>query len=99
MGHFYGPNSAEVKDEIQIVDDHINKLLDILEENNQEDVDVIIVSDHGMASLDELHKINITGVINMEDVVEITEGGSQAYIWPKAGKAETVNRCCMLLSC
>ncbi|KAL4228389.1 hypothetical protein ACF0H5_011437 [Mactra antiquata] len=90
MGHLYGPNSAQVRDAVLEVDTHINDILDIIEDNQQNDVNVIIVSDHGMSTIDSLHKINISEALNMNDILEITEGGTQAYVWPKSGKEKKV---------
>ncbi|XP_060606504.1 glycerophosphocholine cholinephosphodiesterase ENPP6-like [Ruditapes philippinarum] len=90
MGHEYGPNSEQVKHTVNEVDGHINDMLDIIEINKQKDVDVIVLSDHGMASIDQLHLINITEVLDMDNVKQITEGGTQAYIWPVHGKEKHV---------
>ena len=91
MGHYHGPNSKEVKAAIEEVDTHINDVLNEIEEFEQYDVNVIVVSDHGMSSVDIMHKINITTVLNMDYIREITEGGTQAYIWPVHGREEQVN--------
>ena len=90
MGHLYGPNSAEVLQAIVSVDDDINTMLDTLHDSGLDDVDVIILSDHGMASIDKLHEVNLTRAINLDDIRDITEGGTQAYIWPKEGREEKV---------
>ncbi|KAL4228373.1 Ectonucleotide pyrophosphatase/phosphodiesterase member 6 [Mactra antiquata] len=90
IGHLYGPNSAQVRDAVLEVDTHINDILDIIEDNQQNDVNVIIVSDHGMSTIDTLHKINISEALDMNDILEITEEGTQAYVWPKSGKEEEV---------
>lgn len=90
MGHRYGPNSEQVKESVEEVDDLINGALDIIEENHQDDVNVIVVSDHGMTSIDYLHQINVSEALDMEEVKEITEGGTQAYVWPKQGKEKEV---------
>ncbi|XP_053408282.1 glycerophosphocholine cholinephosphodiesterase ENPP6-like isoform X2 [Mercenaria mercenaria] len=90
MGHLHGPNSQQVLQAVQEVDSHIDKMLDRIKSDKQEDIDVIVVSDHGMASVDQLHVINITEVLDMGNVKAITEGGSQAYIWPVQGKEKDV---------
>ncbi|KAL4228375.1 hypothetical protein ACF0H5_011423 [Mactra antiquata] len=90
MGHEFGPSSNQVRDAVLEVDTHINDILDIIEDNQQNDVNVIIVSDHGMSTIDTLHKINISEALNMNDILEITEGGTQAYVWPKSGKEKEV---------
>ncbi|XP_060606503.1 glycerophosphocholine cholinephosphodiesterase ENPP6-like [Ruditapes philippinarum] len=90
MGHLHGPSSKEVHDAVEEVDGHVGKLLDIIETNKQVDVDAIVVSDHGMSSIDRLHKINITEALDMASIKEITEGGTQVYIWPQEGKGKYV---------
>lgn len=89
-GHNYGPNSEEIKQAVLEVDSHVRRMLDIIETEKLDNIDIIIASDHGMASIDQLHKINITEVLDMKNVKEITEGGTQAYIWPVAGKVHEV---------
>lgn len=90
MGHSYGPNSQKVKQAVLTVDGHVDRMLDTIERNEQMDIDVFIVSDHGMASIDLLHMINITEVLEMKNIKKITESGTQAYIWPVPGKEKVV---------
>lgn len=78
MGHYHGPNSVQVKSAVEDVDTHINDVLNEIDEYGQDDVNIIVVSDHGMSSIDQLHKINISEVLNMDHIREITEGGTQA---------------------
>ena len=94
MGHKHGPSSKEVHDAVEEVDRHVGKMLDIIETNNQVDVDTIVLSDHGMSTIDKLHKVNITEALDMSSIKEITEGGTQAYIWPKEGKGKYVRYFC-----
>ncbi|XP_045208182.2 glycerophosphocholine cholinephosphodiesterase ENPP6-like [Mercenaria mercenaria] len=90
MGHYHGPNSKQVHHAVEEVDNHIDKMLDIIEGRNQDNVDVIVLSDHGMSTIDKLHKINITEALDMRYIKEITEGGTQVYIWPESGKGKHV---------
>lgn len=65
-GHKYGPNSTEIRDTISNVDTMLDKLFTRLEERNLTDiVNVIIVSDHGMATTD------VTRLIQLEDLIDI----------------------------
>lgn len=79
MGHKYGPNSTEVRDTIQDVDQMLDQIFQGLEERNlTQIVNVIVVSDHGMATTD-MHR-----VIQLEDLIDInkiehTDG------WPLVG--------------
>lgn len=90
MGHYHGPGSDQVREAVEEVDRHLDELLDEIATNGPDDLNVIVVSDHGMTSVDPLHKINISEVLDMGDVREITEGGTQAYIWPMPGREEKV---------
>ena len=51
---------------------------------------MIVVSDHGMTSINGKQMINITETLDMEDIVKVTEGGTQTYIWPVKGKEQKV---------
>jgi len=61
-GHIYGPNSKEVIEAIQNSDKILGKLVSGLTENNLE-VNIVIVSDHGM------REISINRVIILDDYV------------------------------
>ncbi|KAI0509652.1 alkaline-phosphatase-like protein [Xylaria bambusicola] len=68
MGHLYGPNSTEIRATISEVDEMLDQLFQGLEQRNLTDiVNVIIVSDHGMATTD------VSRMIQIEDLVDITK--------------------------
>ncbi|KAI5464046.1 alkaline-phosphatase-like protein [Mariannaea sp. PMI_226] len=65
-GHKYGPNSTEIRGTISKVDNMLDKIFHGLEERNLTNiVNVIVVSDHGMATTD------ITRLIQLEDLIDI----------------------------
>ncbi|KAJ8121522.1 hypothetical protein O1611_g10082 [Lasiodiplodia mahajangana] len=67
-GHRYGPNSTEIQTTIAEVDGMLNDLFHGLEKRNLTDiVNVIIVSDHGMATTD------VSRMIQIEDLVDISK--------------------------
>ncbi|KAI0803627.1 alkaline-phosphatase-like protein [Xylaria sp. FL0064] len=67
-GHLYGPNSTEIFTTISEVDTMLDQLFRGLEERNLTDiVNVIIVSDHGMATTD------VSRMIQIEDLVDINK--------------------------
>ncbi|KAI0019755.1 ectonucleotide pyrophosphatase/phosphodiesterase family member 1 [Xylariomycetidae sp. FL0641] len=67
-GHLYGPNSTEIRDTIKDVDTMLGQLFQGLGERNLTDiVNVIIVSDHGMATTD------VSRMIQMEDLVDMAK--------------------------
>lgn len=78
-GHKFGPNSTEIRATIKKADDMIDQIFVGLEERNlTRIVNVIVVSDHGMATTD------VTRLIQLEDLVDLnkiehTDG------WPLVG--------------
>jgi predicted AlkP superfamily pyrophosphatase or phosphodiesterase len=67
-GHNYGPNSTEIRTTISEVDAMLDDLFHGLERRNLTDiVNVIIVSDHGMATTD------VSRMIQIEDLVDIAK--------------------------
>lgn len=67
-GHAYGPNSTEIKATIQKVDTMMDKIFKGLDERNLTDiVNVIVVSDHGMATTDT------TRVLQLEDLIDTSK--------------------------
>ncbi|KAJ8301448.1 hypothetical protein KUTeg_020435 [Tegillarca granosa] len=91
VGHSYGPNSKEIENVIVGFDKQFQHLMTSLAtEGLADDVNVIIVSDHGMAEVSPSRVINLTTDINMNDVDEILDSGSVVNIWPKQGKVDKV---------
>ncbi|KUI73442.1 hypothetical protein VM1G_08953 [Cytospora mali] len=78
-GHNFGPNSTEVRATISSVDQMLDEIFLGLELRNLTDiVNVIVVSDHGMATTD------ISRMIQMDDLVDLSK---VAHIdgWPLVG--------------
>ena len=64
-GHKYGPNSTEIRETIKDVDSMLADLFDGLEQRNLTDiVNVVVVSDHGMATT------SVDRLIQFEDLVD-----------------------------
>ena len=79
MGHKFGPNSTEVWDTIREVDVFLGQLFNGLEERNLNDlVNIVIVSDHGMATTDTSRMVQLDDIIDV-DLVEHMDG------WPLYG--------------
>jgi predicted AlkP superfamily pyrophosphatase or phosphodiesterase len=71
-GHLYGPNSTEIRQDINEVDTMLGDLFQGLEERNLTDiVNIIIVSDHGMASTDTTRLIQLDDIIDMSLVEHV----------------------------
>ncbi|OIW30512.1 Phosphodiest-domain-containing protein [Coniochaeta ligniaria NRRL 30616] len=67
-GHKFGPNSTEIRDTIKRADDMIDAIFSGLEERNLTHiVNVIVVSDHGMATTD------VSRLIQLEDLVDLSK--------------------------
>ncbi|KAF2750965.1 Phosphodiest-domain-containing protein [Sporormia fimetaria CBS 119925] len=64
-GHKYGPNSTEIRQTIRDADSMLGSILAGLQERNLTDiVNVVVVSDHGMATTD------VERLIQLEDLVD-----------------------------
>ena len=73
-GHKYGPNSTEIRSTIQSVDAMLDELFRGLEDRNLTDiVNVIIVSDHGMATTDTSRLLQLEDLIDTSKI-EHTDG-------------------------
>ncbi|KAK4659892.1 hypothetical protein QC762_114330 [Podospora pseudocomata] len=68
VGHTFGPNSTEIQLTIGKVDKMLDRIFKGLEERRLTNiVNVIVVSDHGMATTD------ITRVVQLEDLVDVSK--------------------------
>ena len=78
-GHEYGPNSTEIRTTISNVDNMLRDLLTGLEDRNLTNVvNVVVVSDHGMATTSTDRLIQLDNLIDL-DLVEHVDG------WPLYG--------------
>ncbi|RDW66947.1 phosphodiest-domain-containing protein [Coleophoma crateriformis] len=78
-GHLYGPNSTEMRQVISSVDTMLENLFTGLEKRNLTDiVNVVVVSDHGMASTSTDRLIQLEDIIDINKI-EHTDG------WPLYG--------------
>lgn len=90
-GHMFGPNDNRIDSFLQDVDDAMVFFIDELERRNlQNDVDVMFLSDHGMAELSDSRVINITRSIT-DDCERVIYEWPHAQIWPKPGMSESVS--------
>lgn len=78
-GHKYGPNSTEIRQTIADVDNMLDQLFRGLEARNlTKIVNVVVVSDHGMATTDTNRLIQLEDIVD-RDLIENTDG------WPLYG--------------
>jgi predicted AlkP superfamily pyrophosphatase or phosphodiesterase len=71
-GHKYGPNSTEIRKTISEADTMLGSILEGLHQRNlTEIVNVVVVSDHGMATTDPSRLIQLEDLINPDDYEHI----------------------------
>ena len=71
-GHRYGPNSTEIRATISSVDDMLASIFSGLEERNLTDiVNVVVVSDHGMATTSTQRLIQLEDLIDTSKIAHI----------------------------
>lgn len=78
-GHLYGPNSTEIRTTIQAVDTMMDQIFQGLEKRNLTNiVNVVVVSDHGMATTDKARLLQLEDLVDTSKI-EHTDG------WPLMG--------------
>jgi predicted AlkP superfamily pyrophosphatase or phosphodiesterase len=89
-GHSGGPDSEEVINAVKEVDQQINLLrTGLLERNMLNQVNIIIISDHGMAQLSRDRVIFLDDYINLDQVTMIN-WSPVAMIMPEPGQEENI---------
>lgn len=85
-GHDHGPDSPQVRQAIVAIDMAIGHLLDELAARGQLDrIDLIVVSDHGMANVGPGHAIAVEDMVAPDDATVVSIGQSIG-IAPKPGR-------------
>ena len=91
-GHDDGPDSQLVHDAIVRADGYLGRLLHGLEQRGlTERVNIVVVSDHGMAEVSTDRVVVLDDYISLEDV-EISDITPGVGLFPKAGKETQVYR-------
>ena len=89
-GHRYGPVSPEVDEAVQEMDSILGTLLDKIEETGlSETMNIILVSDHGMASTNEERVIFIEDTIDLNRV-DMLSWSPVALIKPEESEADDI---------
>lgn len=92
QGHLHGPDSPQVDTAIAEADAQVGRLMAGIDSLGLRDqVDLIVVSDHGMATVPADHLILLDDYVPA-DWITVLEGGAGARIAPKAGYADSVYR-------
>jgi predicted AlkP superfamily pyrophosphatase or phosphodiesterase len=89
QGHFSGPDSPEVDRVVEKVDSLVGVLIQKLNALPVKDqINLIVVSDHGMTRTDAAKYINLSDYID-RDWFDFVQGGNPLYsLQPKEGKKE-----------
>lgn len=91
-GHDDGPDSPAVRDAIMRVDGYLGRLMRGLERRALTDrVNIVVVSDHGMAPVSSDRVVVLDDYISLDDV-EIVDINPTLGIFPRPGKDDTVFR-------
>lgn len=86
-GHAFGPDSAEVKKAVEKVDRDLNRLVEGLKARKIfKKANIIIVSDHGMATVNQQNAVFLDNYFDFADTERILWTGEIVQIFPKAGK-------------
>lgn len=81
-GHKYGPLSTQVKEEIHHLDHSLKHLFDELSALPIE-INTIIVSDHGMQTIDQHFVFHLSDYVDIENISYISGYGSVSYLYFK----------------
>ena len=91
-GHDDGPDSKAVREAVTRADGYLGQLTAGLERRNLLDrVNIVVVSDHGMAATNTSRVVFVDDYISLDDVL-ISDINPTLGVWPKAGKEEAVYR-------
>lgn len=90
QGHRYGPDSPEVDEAVKEMDTLLGYFMEKLYEAGlAEELNIILVSDHGMAKQSEDKVIFIDEIINLDDV-DMIDWSPVAMIRPNEGKTDQI---------
>ncbi|XP_072904208.1 glycerophosphocholine cholinephosphodiesterase ENPP6 [Hemitrygon akajei] len=91
-GHHFGPLSKQRMEATKALDKTLRKMnVKIKEKGLQNDLNVILFSDHGMTDISWLNKvIELDKYVSMMDILVMMDRGSVVSIWPQEGKLNKV---------
>ena len=90
-GHEFSPDAEETRYAVLNVDENIGRLVDGLKQRKIfGKVNLIIVSDHGMATVNRNNSIFLDDIFDFEKTDKILWTGEIVQIFPKAGEAESI---------
>jgi predicted AlkP superfamily pyrophosphatase or phosphodiesterase len=90
--HEYGPDSPQARAAVREVDAALGRLVDGLTARGQLDaVDLVIVSDHGMATVPPGQVLALEDMVSPDDAVVVTGGQSVGFL-PRPGREAAAER-------
>lgn len=90
-GHQAGPNSAKVRNTATQIDNAIGLLVNGLKERGiASQVNLIILSDHGMSPINPDKVIDLMKIIPKQDLLAITDSDAVVAVYPKPEKINAV---------
>jgi predicted AlkP superfamily pyrophosphatase or phosphodiesterase len=91
-GHDDGPESPAVREAVRRADSYLGRLLRGLEDRRLTDaVNIVVVSDHGMAAVDPSRVIALDDYISLDDV-DVVDINPTLGLFPRSGQEEAVYR-------
>ncbi|XP_053258503.1 glycerophosphocholine cholinephosphodiesterase ENPP6 [Podarcis raffonei] len=94
-GHHYGPSSIQRKNALKAVDNVLHNMTKLIKDKGlQNDLNVILFSDHGMTDIYWMEKvIELRNCINMSNVIQVKDRGPVVSLWPaKEKQSEVYNK-------
>ena len=82
MGHGFGPDSVEVKEAVNTLDGYIGQLKQRINSELSFDVNLVIVSDHGMVNINKQSKIDWFELDKFNDY-KVVNGSTQLMLYAK----------------
>lgn len=80
-GHRFGPNSTEIAKEIKKIDDLLGILIKKVNIETDVTPNIILVSDHGMTSIDQQKTVPWKSLLSGFSEIKIINGQTQLYIY------------------
>lgn len=92
-GHDFGPQSPQVAAAVLRVDSAVGMLLDGISNGGMDrEVNVIVVSDHGMAATSPDSVVALDDYLALDLLARVVGGNPLLAIWPRPGMAASVYR-------
>ncbi|MEM1041396.1 MAG: ectonucleotide pyrophosphatase/phosphodiesterase [Bacteroidota bacterium] len=91
QGHRHGPESPEVGAAVAEVDAALGRLLDGIDRLGRTDVNVVLVSDHGMAQPDTARFVDVTDYVTLPDGVRSMTAGPALMLWLDEADADSLD--------